>query len=209
MSHLVFDYWEKYLEQSYPEFVKDKHSFPKLSYEQFFYLIFSFRSLRTISHIVDMNIYKDDNTSDSEKSLFKDRNNIDWKKFDYKYTRYSYGTNRGKFILVDSVSSYLYENWNKLNHEVLFSEAFLSKLLLHGNNNSKCKVTHALIYFELIRTVLLKFQNIHMFIQQNDIDFDYTGDNWNCEEFNFILQHNDRKTQTTGLFSFINESMLD
>ncbi len=195
------DYWKMHFEQCCSEFIEDKIHFPNLSYEGLSYIIWAFQGIKTQQIKVDTNVYK---LNESEEYLIEN-NDIDWHNFHTTHQPYSRNLTLNKSCILDNVSKFLYNNWSKINPEYFFSEKFLSKLILR---NKTCKVSHALLYFFIIYNMLKRFQDDHL-EDNSDSEAELEGDTWNCPEFNFILKINDCTKQTTGLFTFIYEGMID
>lgn len=220
-------FWQERLELYYPSFVEDRMEFSNLTNREFYILISLFKSFKiTLNNggfIYDDNDTSDDSdTSDSEQednntnfnfdnllnALTQNQNinSPDMTNFNFvlptpignnndpldKYPHY-----RHNITIAKRLGKYLYNIYNRLNIDKMFSEEFLVKLLV---KNRRATYIESLIYARIISYMLQLFEL--------DINPDALFDaELESPQAQFILQYNNSANQRTGLFSDIDEGM--
>ena len=211
-------FWCDRLELYYPKFVADKSQFPKLKWREFYRIISLFHAFRatgkeygTISFVYPKLAAKDkldeDNfvgdvyypTSDIEK--LEPENNIIAITFSHMFGNED--ISKHNLQIADQLGKFLYERYSQLNLEVMFSERFICRLLLKGRI---CREFDAYIYSRIIETMLNYFQE--PWNDDSDSDVEFEEKSIYCPEVQFIFQINNRSTQTSGLFEYIDEGLF-
>ncbi len=206
----------------YPNFVKDKVDFANLSWFEFYYLISKFNSFdkveeREYGSQLMRNPFYDFRIEISDLDEDNFHNNRYYPTFDVRNPNLNKPGLFPKLLTkceeknTAILGQFLYYSWSKLNLDKMFSERFLSRLLLKG---VVCHQYHAEIYGNIIQNI---FQSSQTLYNCNDYDNSHSEDSEDNEKLNFenlspqiqyIFKHNDRCEQTTGLFYFITRNLL-
>ncbi len=193
-------FWVDRLEMYYPDFVKDKVDFPKLTHQEFYQLIDLFHSFTVSGDEYGNKSFK------YNPNLIA--NNVDKDNFDGKYycptkdvpnitlhKEYDSDPNNNEYIIEDifndrnvskhnlqiakQLGKFLHTKYNELNVEKMFSERFIARLLLKGRC---CREFDSYIYSRIIEIMLADFQDDyeHKYDDcnyNNDRDYNSGSDN--------------------------------
>jgi hypothetical protein len=99
------------------------------------------------------------------------------------------------FKQAERLGKFLYNNWNKLNKEKLFSERFITRLLLKGRY---ARLFDSFIYSKVIEHMLQPFQDLYGY---NDVSYF-------SPEVRLLFNLNDPQKDSSGIFGDINKNIF-
>lgn len=207
-------FWQERLQKYYPDFVKDKKDFPNLSDLEYYTIISLFHSFKPtpgnygspMTEIVPANIRDQFGDEDNFNAfnIYMPYKDVDNPEIEEEYSEdpgfnviYDDPNASYNFKQAERLGKFLYNNWNKLNKEKLFSERFITRLLLKGRY---ARLFDSFIYSKVIEHMLQPFED--------SFEFNYDDNKYFSSETRLIFKLNDPDKQSSGIFTYINENIF-
>lgn len=203
-------FWKDRLEKYFPQFVKDKSDFPNLSSREYYNMISLFHQFKPTEgyygYYTQDGPHQIEEVERDEDYFFENKykpirdvahpEHEDQEQNDYQTVlespNHKYNCN-----VAAKLGKFLYSVYIKLNILKIFSERFLTRLLLKGRI---VRQADAFYYSEIVRNMIELFEDVYQEIEE--FGFRYSPQ---TEE---IFKLNSEKNNTSGLFEYINHDIL-
>ncbi len=231
-------FWVDRLEMYYPDFVKDKVDFPRLTHHEFYQLINLFHSFKVNGDEYGNKSFKYNpnliaNCSQNNKTVNVDKDNFDGNYYcptkdvanitlhkEYDSETYSIedifndrNVSKYNMQIAKKLGEFLHTKYNELNLEKMFSERFIVRLLLKGRC---CREFDSYIYSKIIEFMLADFQDDyeHMYDDSNyNNDRDYDSEEDEVKNRPFYCPQAQfifkiSSHEVTGLYKYVDEGLF-